>query len=73
MTSHVATGILAFLLATLHAAMAPRHTVGGHACGRSAFLLVTGAIGRYFYAYVPRAANGRELELDEVKTRLEPL
>ena len=33
-------------------------------------LLVTGAIGRYFYAYVPRAANGRELELEEVKARL---
>ncbi len=70
MTSHVATGILAFLLATLHAAMAPRATAGGHAWQALAVLLVTGAIGRYFYAYVPRAANGRELELTEVKARL---
>jgi hypothetical protein len=31
---------------------------------------VTGAIGRYFYAWVPRAANGRELELEEIKLRL---
>ena len=30
----------------------------------------TGAIGRYFYAYVPRAANGRELELAEVVARI---
>ncbi len=73
MTSHVATGIFAFLLATLHGAMAPRHTVGGHALWALAFLLVTGAVGRYFYAYVPRAANGRELELKEVKTRLDRL
>ena len=63
MTSHVATGILAFLCALLHSAMAPRDTNGGHALWALAFLLVTGAIGRYFYSWVPRAANGRELEL----------
>ena len=70
MTSHVATGVLAFLCATLHAAMDPRHTPGGDAYWALLVLLVTGAIGRYFYAYVPRAANGRELELAEVKARL---
>lgn len=70
MTSHVATGVLAFLLAMLHAAMAPRSTVGGHAMWALLALLVTGAIGRYMYAWVPRAANGRELELDEVKGSL---
>ena len=70
MTSHVATGVLALLFATLHAAMAPRDTVGGHALWLLAALLTTGAIGRYFYAYLPRAANGRELELEEVKLQL---
>jgi len=71
MTSHVATGVLAFLCAVLHAAMEPRETVGGYAFWALVALCVTGAIGRYFYAYVPRAANGRELELAEVKGRLE--
>ena len=70
MTSHVATGILAFLCATLHAAMNPRDTVGGRAYLALFVLLVTGAIGRYLYAWVPRAANGRELELEEVKLHL---
>jgi len=70
MTSHVATGVLAFLCATLHAAMAPRNTPGGHAWSALAVLLVTGAIGRYFYAWVPRAANGHELALADVKARL---
>jgi len=70
MTGHIATGVLAFLCACLHAAMAPRNSVGGHAFWALLVLLVTGAIGRYFYAYVPRAANGRELDLAEVKTRL---
>lgn len=71
MTSHVATGILAVLFATLHGAMDPRDTVGGHALLALALLFVTGAIGRYFYAYLPRAANGRELELEELKGELE--
>ncbi len=70
MTSHVATGILALLLALLHGGMAPRDTVGGHALWALAALLATGAIGRYFYAWVPRATNGRELELAEIKLRL---
>jgi len=73
MTSHVATGILALLLATLHGGMAPRDTVGGHSLWALLILLVSGAIGRYFYAYVPRAANGRELELEEVKLRMSRL
>lgn len=73
MTGHVATGILAVLLATLHGAMDPRDTVGGHALLALALLFVTGAIGRYFYAWLPRAANGRELELEEVRRELERL
>ncbi len=70
MTSHLATGVLAFLFATLHGAMDPRDTVGGQAWWALGFLLVTGAIGRYFYAWIPRAANGRELALEEIKARL---
>ena len=50
--------------------MAPRDTVGGQSFWALLILGVTGSIGRYFYAYVPRAANGRELELSEVRTSL---
>ncbi len=73
MTSHVATGIGALILVQVHAAMAPRATVGGHALWAMSFLIVTGAIGRYLYSFVPRAANGRELELDEVRSHLTAL
>ena len=69
MTSHIATGVLAFLCIALHGALSPRSTPGGHAFWALLALLVTGAIGRYLYAWVPRAANGRELELDELKAR----
>ena len=46
--------------------MAPRNTLGGHACFALGLLVMTGAIGRYFYSFVPRAANGQELALDEL-------
>lgn len=70
MTSHVASGVLAFLCATLHAGLAPRSTVGGRAYWVMAALLATGAVGRYLYARLPRAANGRELELSEIEEEL---
>jgi len=70
MTSHIATGILAVLCAMVHSAMAPHDSAGGHAFWALVVLTFTGAIGRYFYAYVPRATNGRELEIQEVKARL---
>jgi len=70
MTSHVATGILAVLLAILHAGMTAGDSIGGHALLALLVLFASGAIGRYLYAYVPRAANGRELELEEIRVRL---
>ncbi len=70
MSAHVATGIACLVIALLHSALTPLQTVGGHALWGLALLVVTGAIGRYFYAYVPHAANGRELALEEVRARL---
>ncbi len=70
MSSHVATGILALLCALLHAGMSAGDSIGGHAFLALLVLFASGAIGRYLYAYVPRAANGRELELEEVRVRL---
>ncbi|HVS18235.1 MAG TPA: NAD(P)-binding domain-containing protein [Planctomycetota bacterium] len=70
MTAHVATGVLALLLALVHGAMRPGNTVGGHAFLGLVVLVSTGAVGRYLYAFVPRAANGRELAHDELRGRL---
>lgn len=70
MTAHVGTGVMALLLALLHAAMAPRDTAGGYAFWSLLLLLVTGAVGRWFYAWLPRSANGRELELATLRDEL---
>ncbi len=73
MTAHVVTGILALLLALVHAAMLPRDSLGGHAFLALCVLVATGAVGRYFYSFVPRTANGRELALEEAQGRLAAL
>lgn len=70
MTSHVVTGLVAFVLVLLHGAMAPKNTPGGRALVALGVVVVTGAIGRYFYAFVPHAANGRDMRLDEVRAKL---
>lgn len=70
MTTHVGTGLLAVLLAMLHAAMAPRQTTGGYAFWALLVLLLTGAIGRWFYAWLPRSTNGRELQLEALRQQL---
>jgi hypothetical protein len=73
MTMHVATGIGAFLLVIVHSAMSPQRTPGGDAFYGLAILVVSGAIGRWFYSFVPRAANGRELGLDEIERQMAEL
>lgn len=70
MTAHVGTGVAALLLAMLHAALAPRETAGGYAFWALLLLLATGAVGRWFYAWLPRTANGRELELTALRGEL---
>ena len=67
---HVATGVVAVMLVMLHGAMAPRATPGGYAFWGLVVLLGTGAIGRWFYAWLPRSANGRERRLDELRRDL---
>jgi len=70
MTVHVATGILAFLCALLHGGMRLDDSRGGHGLLALLALVTTGAIGRYLYSFVPRAVNGRDLELEEIRGEL---
>ena len=67
---HVVTGVLALLFVFLHGSMAPHRSLGGHAYWGIVVLVLTGLIGRYFYSFLPRAANGRELELEELNNKI---
>ncbi len=70
MGAHVGTGVAALLLALLHAGFAGGNTLGGHALLGLYLLVATGGVGRYFYSFVPRAANGREMVLEEVQQQM---
>jgi hypothetical protein len=73
MGAHVFTGLLALVLVCLHAAFQIRDSVGGHALALLAVVVVTGAIGRWLYAFVPRAQNGRQRELEELGVQVAAL
>ncbi|MCX5660123.1 MAG: NAD(P)-binding domain-containing protein [Planctomycetota bacterium] len=73
MGSHVLTGLVAFLAVLTHAGFSFRDTVGGHALIAFTIVVATGLVGRYFYAFVPRAANGTEVDLDDVRAQLATL
>ncbi|MHC5028398.1 MAG: NAD(P)-binding domain-containing protein [Planctomycetota bacterium] len=73
MSAHVLTGVLALECVLLHAGFTARWSVGGHALAVLIVVVGAGAIGRYLYAFVPRAANGGELSLHDVRTELAAL
>jgi thioredoxin reductase/Pyruvate/2-oxoacid:ferredoxin oxidoreductase delta subunit len=67
---HVFTGISGALCILVHAGFTMRPTAGGHALIALTVVVLTGAIGRYLYAFIPRAANGTETSLDELRAQL---
>jgi len=73
MTSHLVTGVLAFLFILVHAGFQPRGSSGGRAFATLTIVVAAGTLGRYVYSFVPRAANGRVMELDEVRAQLATL
>ncbi|MAB78818.1 MAG: hypothetical protein CMJ89_05625 [Planctomycetes bacterium] len=72
-TSHIVTGTLAFLCIALHGAVTPNTTLGGYAFLALFVFLITGAVERYLHSWVPRAANGSELNPDESEARFDDL
>ncbi|MEZ6019461.1 MAG: hypothetical protein R3F17_04965, partial [Planctomycetota bacterium] len=73
MTAHVITGVGAGLLALLHCGFLWHQSPGGVALVSLGVLIGTGAMGRYLYAFLPRASNGRELALEEMQGKLASL
>ncbi len=67
---HVVAGLSSLIAAALHGAMRAGDTTGGHTLWALAVVVCTGTMGRYLYSFLPRAANGRELELSEVRAEL---
>ena len=73
MGAHMFTGLLSLVLVCLHAGFQVRDSVGGHALLLLSVVVFTGAIGRWLYAFVPRAQNGRQAKLEELSARVAAL
>ncbi len=70
---HVVSGLLAGGCVALHSAGHFRSASATMASAALAIVLLTGVIGRYVLAQIPRTREGRELSLDEAHARFEAL
>lgn len=70
MAFHVFTGLLGGALVLFHSAMHPHSALGILGFVSLVIVVITGLVGRYIYAHTPRSLEGRELELDEIRHRL---
>ncbi len=73
MGSHVFTGLFALLCVLAHSGFTVKNTTGGHALIALFIVVIAGSIGRYLYAFVPRAVNGAEASLDTLRSELASL
>lgn len=71
MSLHVFTGLIGSLLILLHSAFQPRSPMGALSFFALWVVVVTGIVGRYIYAHVPRSVQGQELELSELERLIE--
>jgi len=71
MDMHVITGLFGPLLVLFHTAFLPRSAIAIIASIALIVLVVTGIIGRFIYAMVPRSVGGLEAGAEELEQRLE--
>lgn len=71
MAFHVFTGLVGPALILLHSSFLLRSALGTLSFIAMWVVVVAGLLGRFIYARVPRSLEGRELELQEVRRRLQ--
>ena len=67
---HIATGLLGPFIALFHAGFVPTSAMGIFSMLSMAIVVVSGIVGRYILAYVPKQDDAEELALTEVRRRL---
>ena len=70
MAFHVFTGLIGPGLILLHSTYVIRSPLATLSSAAMIIVVVTGVLGRFLYAHVPRSIEGRELELEEVHRQL---
>jgi len=70
MGMHVVSGILGTILILFHSSFLPRSSLGILAISGLGIVILTGVLGRYLYALVPRAKDGHEMDAPELRAHL---
>jgi hypothetical protein len=70
MRLHVASGLLGAALILFHTSFLARSALGILAIAGLTIVVATGVLGRYLYAFVPRATDGHELDAQELRARV---
>ncbi len=71
MAFHILTGVTGPALILLHTAFLPSSALGILSLSAMLVAVLTGVVGRYIYAHVPRSIEGSELELEAARKRLD--
>jgi hypothetical protein len=70
MRMHVVSGLLGAALILVHSSFLLRSALGILALAGLAIVVVTGIMGRYLYAFVPRGGDGHELDAQELRAHV---
>lgn len=70
MGMHLVSGLLGAVLVCFHASFLPRSALGILAISGLGIVILTGLVGRYLYALVPRARDGHEMDAPELRAHL---
>jgi len=71
MNWHILSGLAGAGFVLVHCAYLPQSSLGILALSGLAVVIVTGLVGRYIYAHVPRSFEGAELRREQLKGRVD--
>lgn len=70
MAFHIFTGLAGAGLVAIHGAFLPRSALGIFATACLGIVVLSGVLGRWIHAHVPRTLEGREMESEELRAVL---
>jgi len=70
MGMHLVSGLLGAVLILFHSSFLPRSSLGILALSGLGIVILTGLLGRYLYALVPRGRDGHEMDAPELRAHI---
>lgn len=70
MTWHILAGIAGPAMILFHSSFAPSSAIGLLAFGAMWVAVASGFVGRYIHVHLPKSSDGRELDFEDIRSRL---